>query len=182
MKTTGRILVAMAAVTGGFLAAPLFLPDGFSVTRSIGIDAPAGTAWELIVDLERHAEWHPWDFADPSPRLIFGENRRGEGASYFWIGSYGNHGTLTYRRVDERERRAEASLDLPVLGEARLSFHVAPRGDGADVTEVLRTRSGGHFFRRYLHPVYRAAAARRLEDHLARLKRAAEAAPARPTE
>jgi hypothetical protein len=145
-----------------------------SVSRSIEITAKPRTAWELVVDLERHPEWHPWDISDSNPQLVFGENRYGTQASYFWIGARGNHGTLKFVRVDEKAHTVDGILDISSLGQSRIFFQFQNRGAGVEVTETFSKHTGRNLFRRYLHPFYRAAAASQIEGNLSRLKLTAE--------
>jgi hypothetical protein len=182
VKPTRVIALIAALLVAALLVAPFFMASELTVSRRVAIAALPRDAWNLVADLERHPAWHPWDLSDPNPRLVFGETRYGASASYFWIGARDNHGMLKFERVDERAREIDGILDLSSVGAAHLSFRFDPRDGGVVVTETFRQSSGRNVFRRYLHPVYRAAAARQLEANLARLKQVAEGHPlAAPT-
>lgn len=156
------------------LAVPLFPDADLTVEKTVVVQASEDTVWELVVDLERHPDWHPWDLADSSPRLVFGQTRRGLDASYFWIGARDNHGMLRYTRVDERRREVEGILDLASLGASRIEFRFTPVEAGVKVTEIFNRPAGLNLFKRSLHPLYRAKVERQLGGNLARLKAAAE--------
>jgi len=173
-----RTFVSLGAAAAlAVLAVPFFLSPELVVSRTVSIKSSPADAWDLVVNLERHTAWHPWDIADSFPRLVFGETRHGADASYFWIGTRGNHGMLKFERVDRKSRTIEGILDISSLGESRIAFRFVPHGDGVQVTETFRKHTGRNIFRRYLHPVYRSVAARQLEGNLDRLKRAAEGNP-----
>lgn len=157
---------------------PLFLSPELVVEERVAVNAPPDTVWELVVDLERHALWHPWGLVDDAPRLVYGQTRRGLDASCFWIGARDNHGMLRYTRVDERRREIDGLLDLSSLGESRIAFRLTPREGGVEVTETFRRSAGLNVFRRWLHPVSRAKVARHLSENLSRLKAVAESAAA----
>jgi hypothetical protein len=166
-----------AAVVIAIVVIPFFLSPELVVSRTVSIKSSPADAWDLVVNLERHPAWHPWDIADSFPRLVFGETRHGAEASYFWIGSRGNHGMLKFERVNLKERTIDGVLDMSSLGESRIAFRFVPGDNGVQVTETFRKHTGRNIFRRYLHPVYRSVAGRQLEGNLARLKQAAEGNP-----
>lgn len=166
-----------AAVVVAIVVIPFFLSSELVVSRTVLIKSSPADAWDLVVNLERHPAWHPWDIADSFPRLVFGETRHGAEASYFWIGSRGNHGMLKFEEVNLKERTIVGVLDMSSLGESRIAFRFVPSGNGVQVTEIFRKHTGRNIFRRYLHPVYRTMAGRQLEGNLARLKQAAEGNP-----
>ncbi len=157
------------------LIVPLFLPGVLRVERSVLIHASEGEVFEMVADLERHPEWHPWDIKDSLPRIVFGEKRYGVDASYFWIGGRDNHGTLKWTAVDAAKHRIDGVLDLSSLGESEIIFRFATVGEGVEVREEFRKTSGHNLLMRYLKPLYRARVAEQLTSNLGRLKRVAEA-------
>jgi uncharacterized membrane protein len=160
------------------LLVPLFFPGGLRVERGVFVEAPADRVFDLVADLERHPQWHPWDIKDSMPRLVFGEKRYGAEASYFWIGNRDNHGMLKWISATpsgSSDGRLVGMLNLSSLGESEISFRFAPRDGGVEVHEEFRKVSGHNLMMRYLKPLYRARVAEQLEGNLARLKRVAEA-------
>jgi uncharacterized membrane protein len=177
LKYPKGLFWTLLAVVVLILLVPLFFSGGLRVERGVFIEAPVDRVYDLVADLERHPEWHPWDITDSMPRLVFGEKRYGAEASYFWIGNRDNHGMLkwiTATRSSESGRRIEGVLDLSSLGESEISFRFTPGTGGVEVREEFRKVSGHNLMMRYLRPLYRVRVAEQLEGNLSRLKRAAE--------
>jgi hypothetical protein len=180
MKSGGTWIILAASLFVILFVTPLFMSPEFKVERSVTINAPLEKVFAMVEDLERHPEWHPWDFKDPYPRVVYGETRRGMGATYFWIGNRDNHGTLTFTHVDSHGFDIVGRLELSTLGESRVEFRFLALDSGTQVQKTFRKHTGRNLFKRYLHPVYRAASAAQLEASLARLKLAAEGTPITP--
>jgi uncharacterized membrane protein len=177
LKYSKGLFWTLIVVVVLILLVPLFFSGGLRVERAVFIEAPAERVYDLVADLERHPEWHPWDITDSMPRLVFGEKRYGADASYFWIGNRDNHGMLKWisaPRSSESGRSLEGVLDLSSLGESEISFRFTPSNGGVEVREEFRKVSGHNLKMRYLRPIYRARVAEQLEGNLSRLKRAAE--------
>lgn len=178
MSFSKSLLYLCVSVLVLVLVVPLFLPGGLRVERTVVVNASEAEVFEMIADLERHPEWHPWDIKDSMPRIVYGEKRYGVDASYFWIGGRDNHGMLKWTVVDADRHLIDGVLDLSSLGESEISFRFAPVSRGVVVREEFRKVSGHNLLMRYLKPLYRARVADQLESNLARLKRVAEAAHA----
>lgn len=84
----------IAAIVVGF-----FLPNDFTIRRSVTVEASPERLYELVGDLENWAEWGPWKDADESLQVDIGEQSSGVGASQRWMGKDGG-GRLVFTEVD----------------------------------------------------------------------------------
>jgi hypothetical protein len=135
------VLLLIAAAVG------YFLPSGYTVEKSVVINAKPSKIHELVGDLKRWDEWTPWKEMDPTVQVTFGKETKGVGASQTWTSDEGV-GFLTFTASDEDRGIAyDMKLDeWKSKGEIRYDR----MGDGTNVTwgmtgDVDMPVVGGYF-------------------------------------
>ncbi len=178
--------VAMAAGVAVALAFPLLLliaarrPPAFVVKREIAIDAPVQRVFDLLQDLKQWEHWSGWPQFGPAMSRRFNQTA-GRGAYCTW---------------QDKRRHAEGSVEIVALhapsklvieltfsrpDEAIHLAEIALATDPAGATRVQWTARGPAPFWQRVAGVLRSIDKRvgkSLSADLARLKAAAEAAPA----
>lgn len=84
------ILIAAGAIVGVvalLLIVIAMRPSGFTVSRSVTIDAPIKTVFEQVNDLHKMDVWSPWLKPDPQAKKSFEGSPAGFGAIMSWDGN-----------------------------------------------------------------------------------------------
>lgn len=87
--------IIFAALVGILIIVGLFLPNQYTVTRTLIIKAIPSVIHTQVNDLSKWEGWAPWLDEDPSLIIILGEKKSGVGASQTWHGKDGN-GSLVF--------------------------------------------------------------------------------------
>lgn len=69
--------------------AGVFLPQHYSVTRSVVVTGTGDKVHRLTNDLQQWPKWSPWAKLDPSIKVTLGDKTQGLGASQAWQDSSG---------------------------------------------------------------------------------------------
>jgi uncharacterized protein YndB with AHSA1/START domain len=108
-----------------------------TVETSIEIQAPPGTLWDFISDLDRIPEWVT--FTDEMLEVPEGEAREGSVyREYGGVGPKKGESTWTITRFDPPSVQVHEG-DLGVM-EPTLTMRVEPAGDGARLTHTVAFR------------------------------------------
>lgn len=67
----------------------LTLPQSYSVSKTIEINASTDTIKRLVVDFNEWHKWSPWQQVDPSIQFTVSEPSAGIGAHQSWLGKWG---------------------------------------------------------------------------------------------
>jgi uncharacterized protein YndB with AHSA1/START domain len=146
-----RTIIAAVVVFILIVAAVgLFLPNYYSVKRSMVIDASPEKVHEYVGDLSKWEKWSPWEEEDPTLVVTLGEKTSGVGASESWVSDSGD-GAITITESSPSsgvkydllfnggEYESEGSITYEALPEERTKVTWAMSGDmGKSVT-------GGYF-------------------------------------
>lgn len=95
VKRSSIIILVLLVI---IVVAGLMVPNDYSVTRSISIDAPINRVERYLVDLREWPNWSPWEHADPSIVVKRGSKVKGVGANQSWTGEQSN-GRLEFTAV-----------------------------------------------------------------------------------
>jgi hypothetical protein len=146
--------------------------DGYKVSRSILVDAPAADVYPRIVDLHRWQEWSPWEGLDPDLQRDYSGADAGVGARYAWSGNK-KAGKGTMEIVAAQEPSAvdvAVTFEKPFKSSSTSSFRLEPEGSG---TRVTWTMTGTHsLFSRVAGPlgIFDKMIGKDFEKGLAQLK------------
>ncbi|MBC6489454.1 SRPBCC family protein [Flavihumibacter stibioxidans] len=84
MKRVIRVLLWIAAIVGILLIIGAFLPGTVSVSRSVSINAPVSTVYNVLSELKTYNHWMPWNQKDTAMKQEYSPVTRGKGAWYKW--------------------------------------------------------------------------------------------------
>ena len=114
---------------------------GFSLSRSIRIEAAPGRVHPLLDDFREWQKWSPWEGLDPDMSREYTGPDHGVGSTYRWSGN---------KKAGEGEMRITEStpssvvVDLEFLRPFKATnlttFDLAPAGDATDVTWTMTGR------------------------------------------
>ncbi|HVM33180.1 MAG TPA: SRPBCC family protein [bacterium] len=134
-----KILGALAAVAAIFLLAASFQPSQFTFTRSITVDAPAKTCFQLVNNFHEWEKWSPWAKMDPGMQAAYEGPSSGVGATYSWEGnSKVGAGKMTLVKSTPFSL-IDIQLEFlkPMKGQNLTEFTFAPEGRGTKVTWTM---------------------------------------------
>ena len=165
-------LVVLAAVVLA-IGVGFALPSEYLVERSIVVNADRERIHALVGDLNRWPEWAPWQEADTTIRITYGDTTRGVGAHQSWRGDSGS-GELT---VTSSSPESGIEYDLSFDGGAWLSvaaLKYQPEGDATRVTWSMWGDAGGNLIGRYFGVMMDYMVGPMFEGGLDKLKARAE--------
>lgn len=114
----------------------------FTISRAIGIDAPAETVHALVNDLREWQKWSPWEGLDPDLMRTYTGPDAGVGAHYAWSGNK-NAGEGTMEIVGSTP--AQIQIDLvftkPWESASQVAIDLTPKGDGTVATWTMTGQS-----------------------------------------
>jgi len=87
MNILKKIIFGFIALLATLVVASFFVPDKFTVKRSISIDAPIGEVFEQVNDLRNWKNWNTFHSLDSDWNLQYQYRYVGEGAGYVWNGN-----------------------------------------------------------------------------------------------
>jgi polyketide cyclase/dehydrase/lipid transport protein len=139
-----KILIGLAALLIGLVAAIYVQPSTFSVQRSAIMAAPPARVFAQVNDLAIWESWSPWKGLDPNAKQTISSPSAGKGATLAWTGNEAvGEGSLTIvdSKPDERVTLEQVFIK-PLAGKARLAFTFAPEGGGTKVTWKMEGTNG----------------------------------------
>src|SRR6478735_423944 len=112
MKFVQWTLAVIGSIALLLVAAGFFLPSGFSVQRSVEIEAAPRKIYDLIVEPKRWKDWSVWTRRDPDMQITYSGPPFGVGAKWSWVSKSEGSGTMEFTRV-EPDRAVEYALTFP---------------------------------------------------------------------
>jgi uncharacterized protein YndB with AHSA1/START domain len=143
MKTIGIVAAVLVLAVAVILVYAATRPGSFAVQRSASIKAAPDRIFALINDLDRWAEWSPYERKDPAMKRARSGPPSGKGAVYAWDGNKDvGKGRM---EIVEAARPSAVTINLafekPFEGHNVVVFTLEPRGDATAVTWAMRGRS-----------------------------------------
>jgi uncharacterized protein YndB with AHSA1/START domain len=131
-----RILQIIGALILVVLVVPAFLPQKFSMSRSIEINAPVTTVFSKLTDLNEYVKWNPFPEGDPTNTAQV--SGTGAGSSLTWKGDKTGEGKMTIASI-EPEQKIAVKMDFykPMSGEGMVHWITTPKSESA--TEMVWT-------------------------------------------
>jgi hypothetical protein len=116
--------------------------SGYSVERSITVNAPSHRVHGLVDDFHSWTLWSPWEDVDPDLQRTYTGPEKGVGARYAWSGNR-KAGAGSMEITASSPQGIDIALDFlkPVKASNRTRFAFAPTGDQTRVTWQM---SGEH--------------------------------------
>ncbi len=143
LKTLYLLLVLVILV----LLAGIFLPKEFRIASSVNINAPDELIFNQLNDLKNQELWSPWQFADSTIKVTYGQLTSGEGAYYTTTSE--NSGSIKLTIVESVPvNKLTMELDFGDKGEATIYWNLEVEGRFTKLTlEFENSRIS--YFERY---------------------------------
>jgi uncharacterized protein YndB with AHSA1/START domain len=174
MKYVQWTLATLGALVLLVVAVGFFLPSGFSVQRSIEINATPKKIYDLVVEPRRWKEWSVWTRRDPDMRITYGGPPFGMGAKWAWVSKSEGNGSMEFTRV-EPDRAVEYLLLFPDFNmRSTGALRLEPAGTATRVTWTNVGDVGANPLKHYLAVTMDRMVGPDFEAGLANLKALAE--------
>jgi uncharacterized protein YndB with AHSA1/START domain len=126
-----KILIGIAVLIIGVIAAALLKSPEFRVERSLVIAAPAEKIFPWFNHPRKFNEWNPWVKMDPAAKNTYSGPESGVGAVSSWDGEKVGKGSATITESQPNERIVERMDWLePMAGTSTVEFTFKPEGEG----------------------------------------------------
>ena len=126
-----KILIVLAVLILGVIAAALLKSPDYRVERSLVIAAPAEKLFPWFDNHKKFNEWNPWMKMDPEAKNTYTGPEAGVGAVASWEGPKTGKGSATITESKPNERIVERMDWLePMQGVSTVEFTFKPEGEG----------------------------------------------------
>jgi polyketide cyclase/dehydrase/lipid transport protein len=117
---------------------------GYSVERSITVNAPPADVHRLVDDFHRWTHWSPWEDLDPDLKRTYSGPEEGEGARYEWSGNR-RAGTGRMEIIGSTPDGIDITLEFekPFKSTSQTRFTFEPGGSGTQVRWVMTGEQKG---------------------------------------
>jgi hypothetical protein len=175
MQTLRRIFYGIVIAIVVLAAIGLFLPRNIHVERSIAVNAPPTTVFEIVNGFARFNEYSPWFEADPRATYTYEGPASGVGAKMSWASVDRSVGSGSQRIVkSDPPRSVQTQLEFGEEGTALVTWTIVAADEGSTVTWALDTDLGMNPAMRYMGLAFDRLIGRDYERGLAKLKTLAE--------
>ena len=99
----------------------LTLPQNYSITKSIRVNASISTVKSLVSDFGLWHTWSPWSKVDPSITFSLGEPSTGIGAHQSWQSDWG-YGEMTITSLSQNKMVFNALFKNEHIIEGEITF------------------------------------------------------------
>ena len=100
MKVLKILLVVLAVLVAVFIVVNLVSPSKMIVAKSITVHRSAPTVFPEMNDLRNRVNWSPWELADSTMEISYGDVTEGVGARTSWVSE--NSGSGSQEIVESR--------------------------------------------------------------------------------
>lgn len=171
LKWIAIIVLALLTVLviGGYL-----LPSKFTVSRSITIQAPAGTVYGLVANPRRWKQWSAWTRRDPGMHVEYDGPESGTGAKWSWRSPSEGNGSMVLTDTDPARRVAFDLSFTDFDTTSRGEFDLVPDGHATRVTWSLTGDTGSNPMLRWMALGAERMVGKDFETGLVQLKAVAE--------
>lgn len=141
LKISGIIIAVLALI---FLLGGLFLPNTYSVNRSIEITAPDSVIYKNISNFTEFLKWNPWSKMEPTAKVQITGPVGKPGHLYTWNGDKTGSGQMKIQRV-ELNKMVDIELKFlkPMENLADTRFDILPNGKSSKVTWTMSGEADG---------------------------------------
>ena len=132
------LIVGLIVVVGAILALASTRPDGFAVSRTARIAAPADRLFAMINELKVMNTWNPYALRDKGGTITYRGPASGKGARFDFAG--GKSGTGSIEILDATPpSRVTMRLEMvkPFKADNTIVFTLAPQGPATDVSWAM---------------------------------------------
>ena len=117
---------------------------GYSVERSITVNAPAHLVHGLINDFHTWTTWSPWEDLDPALQRTYSGPDQGVGAHYAWSGNR-KAGQGAMEITGSTPEGIDIRIDFlkPIKATNQTRFNIASSGNGTQIRWVMTGEQKG---------------------------------------
>lgn len=178
MKLLQQVLIIIAIVVALLALIGFMLPEKWSVSRAVSVDAPAAKIAPYLGNLKNWQEWSPWNSSvDPSISYTYFGPDSGVGASTSWTSNKLGAGSMVVKQVGPSGSvwytLQFAGSELPAEGAILL----APLPSGTQVTWTSAGNLGNNPVNRYFGLLMNSLMGADFDTGLLKLKKIVESAP-----
>lgn len=141
LKILLGIIIALVAI---FFIVGMFLPNTYSLTRSIVINAPDSVVYKNVADYNNFLKWNPWYKMEPTAKITISGTPGTVGHLYKWKGDDKNtgEGQMMITSVDTNKAvNEELKFIKPMEGLSDIKFVIAPATGGVKVDWIMSGES-----------------------------------------
>ncbi|MEO7352590.1 MAG: SRPBCC family protein [Marmoricola sp.] len=117
---------------------------GYSVERSITVNAPSHDVHGLVDDFHEWTQWSPWEDLDPELRRTYTGSDQGKGARYEWSGNR-KAGSGRMEITGSTPEGIDITVEFlkPFKATNETTFTFEPSGSGTSVRWVMTGEQKG---------------------------------------
>jgi len=117
---------------------------GYSVERSITVNAPSHEVHGLVDDFHRWTLWSPWEDLDPALARSYSGPDQGVGAHYAWSGNRGaGSGSMEITGSSPESIDITVSFLKPFKSTSQTTLSFEPTGTGTEVRWLMTGEQQG---------------------------------------
>lgn len=134
MGALKKLLVVAGVIILLFVVTSFFIPNEYSVERSVNINAEPSEIYPYVVDLKEWQKWGVWFKRDPNMKLDYSGPDRAIGMRSEWISETEGNGEMEITQL-EHNKRVLYRLYFPEFDMGSLGVvEIEPTVDGSMVT------------------------------------------------
>ncbi|GGC95104.1 SRPBCC family protein [Undibacterium terreum] len=152
MRILKWLLGIIAALVVLLIAIALMLPNDFTVTRSIVINAPADKIYPLVAAPAEWKKWSVWNQRDPAMQMTFSGPASGTGAAWDWQSKSQGNGGMKFTAATPNQN-IDYELHFEGMGKpssGALKFE--PQAGGTKLTWSMHGNSEGNLMMKLFSP------------------------------
>jgi len=117
---------------------------GYSVERSITVNAPSHLVHGLVDDFHNWTQWSPWEDLDPELQRTYSGPDQGVGAHYAWSGNRkAGSGSMEITGSVPEGIDITVAFLKPFKATNKTTIHLEPSGSGTAVRWVMTGEQKG---------------------------------------
>ena len=134
MKVFKKIILALVILIALLIGLSFILPKGYTVEKSIRIEAPADIVYDQAVHWENFRDWSPWSDLDPEMKTEITGTPGQVGSKYVWEGNKdAGSGSQTITAASPERVDIDLHFMEPFESKATTYFTFQPRETGVEV-------------------------------------------------
>jgi effector-binding domain-containing protein len=173
-----KVLVILLGIIVILVIIGFVLPRNIDIVKSVNINAPAGSAFAEINDLEKWKDWSYWhNLYKDDMKITYGDVHAGTGGWYSWEGEESGNGKATVTESIPNQS-VKVDLDFMEQGTAKTWYTFEPEGNGTKLTMGFSVDMGINPLMRWVGMLLMKPEMNKAHEYsLERLKAIAEAKP-----
>ena len=149
MKALLKILYILLVLVIIILVAGIFLPKEFRTESSVIINASTELVYDQLNDLKKQESWSPWQFADSTLKVSYGQQTIGKGAYYTTTSK--NSGSMKLTIVESVPvNTLSMELNFVDRGEASMYWNIDSEAGLTKLTMAFENNEMSYFERYFV--------------------------------